>query len=93
MSCKFLALKFSLFLSLLLPFAARASVESSLTDVQSELVGRIMPLAAILAFVFAGFSYISGNPNARMHLTMAIIGAAVAFGASSIMAFIQSMIH
>lgn len=72
---------------------AQASVQSSLENVQHMLVGRIGPVAAILGFVFAGFSYITGNPNARAHLVLAVIGACVVFGASSIVSFIQSMVN
>ena len=75
------------------PMVAFGSVESSLTAVQEKLVGTILPLAAILGFVFAGFSYISGNPNARGHLILAIVGAVVGFGASSIVSLIRSLIH
>lgn len=75
------------------PLFAFGSVESSLSAVQDKLVGTILPLAAILGFVFAGFSYISGNPNARNHLVLAIVGAVVGFGASSIVNFIRSLIH
>lgn len=75
------------------PTLANASVQSSLENVQHVLVGRIGPVAAILGFVFAGFSYITGNPNARAHLVLAIIGACVVFGASSIVSFIQSMVN
>ncbi len=82
-----------LLIMLCLPLLASASVQSSLENVQDVLVGRIAPLAAILGFVFAGFSYISGNANARSHLVLAIIGACVCFGASSIVSFIQSMIR
>ena len=75
------------------PVLAFGSVESSLSAVQDKLVGTILPLAAILGFVFAGFSYISGNPNARGHLILAIIGAVVGFGASSIVSLIRSLIN
>ena len=75
------------------PVLAFGSVESSLSAVQDKLVGTILPLAAILGFVFAGFSYISGNPNARGHLILAIIGAVVGFGASSIVSLIRTLIH
>ena len=83
---------FAFFLALL-PTVASASVQSSLENVQNMLVGRIGPVAAILGFVFAGFSYITGNPNARAHLVLAVIGACVLFGASSIVSFIQSMVN
>jgi type IV secretory pathway VirB2 component (pilin) len=77
----------------LVPVLAFGSVESSLSAVQDKLVGTILPLAAILGFVFAGFSYISGNPNARSHLILAIVGAVVGFGASSIVSLIRTLIH
>lgn len=83
----------SLCLAAASPLIAFASVESSLMDVQTRLTGTILPLVAILGFIFAGFSYLSGNPNARAHLMLAIVGAIVGFGASSIVSFISSMIH
>lgn len=79
--------------TLAMPLMAHASVESSLIAVQDRLVGTILPLAAILGFVFAGFSYITGSPSARTHLVLAIIGATVGFGASSIVTLIRSLIH
>lgn len=93
MSKKILVRTCLLILVLAMPMVAMGSVESSLSAVQDKLVGTILPLAAILGFVFAGFSYISGNPNARSHLVLAIIGAVVGFGASSIVSLIQSLIH
>lgn len=85
--------KVGLCLATALPAIAFASVESSLMDVQTRLTRTILPLVAILGFIFAGFSYLSGSPNARAHLMLAIIGAIVGFGASSIVSFISSMIH
>lgn len=84
---------FLLAVTVIMPLAAHASVESSLMAVQDRLVGTILPLAAVLGFVFAGFSYITGSPSARTHLVLAIIGAVVGFGASSIVNLIQSLIH
>jgi type IV secretory pathway VirB2 component (pilin) len=75
------------------PMMAGASVESSLMTIQTKLVGTILPLVAILGFVFAGFSYLSGNANARSHLILAIVGALVGFGASSIVSFLRGLIQ
>lgn len=83
----------SLFMFLVLPVLAMASVESSLMTIQTKLVGTILPLVAILGFVFAGFSYLSGNANARNHLILAIVGAIVGFGASSIVSFLRGLIQ
>ncbi len=76
-----------------MPIIATASVESSLMTIQTKLVGTILPLVAILGFVFAGFSYVSGNANARNHLVLAIVGAIVGFGASSIVSFLRGLIQ
>ena len=89
-SCLIAAL--AIFLTLY-PDLAMASVESSLQAVQNKLVGTILPLAAILGFVYAGFSFITGNPSARSHLILAMLGAAVGFGASSLVSFIHGLIQ
>ena len=63
------------------PMIAFASVESSLAAVQAKLVGTVLPLAAMCGLVFAGFSFVTGHPNARSYLVYAIVGAVVGFGA------------
>ena len=65
----------------LAPMLAFASVESSLAAVQAKLVGTVLPLAAMCGLVFAGFSFVTGHPNARSYLVYAIVGAVVGFGA------------
>ena len=83
----------SLFISLLTPELCLASVEGTLSAVQSKLVDVILPLVAVLGLVFAGFSFVTGSPNARQHLILAIIGAAVGFGAQSIVSFIRGLVN
>lgn len=75
------------------PLLGFCSVESSLMAVQTKLIGTILPIVAILGLVFAGFSFVAGSPNARSHLILAIIGAAIGFGAPSIVGWIQTLIH
>ena len=82
-----------LFLGLTLPEIAIGSVESTLSVMQTKLISTILPLAAILGFVFAGLSFVMGSPNARAHLVLAIIGAVVGFGAPSIIAFIRELVQ
>ncbi len=77
----------------LVPMLAVASVESSLAAVQTKLVGTVLPLAAMCGLVFAGFSFITGQPNARAHLVYAILGAVIGFGAESIVSLVRSLIH
>lgn len=75
------------------PTIAFCSVESSLMAVQEKMVGTLLPLAAMCGLVVAGLSFVAGSPNARRHLTLAIIGAIIGFGAESIVSLIRSLIH
>jgi type IV secretory pathway VirB2 component (pilin) len=77
----------------LAPCIGLCSVESSLTAIQSRLVDQILPLAAILGLVFAGLSFVAGSQNARTHLVLAVIGAAVGFGAQSIINLVRELVH
>jgi len=88
------AMVFTITLSvLLLPSLGYCSVESTLGAVQSKLINVILPLAAVLGLVASAFSFFTGNPNARSHLWLAIIGACVGFGAPSIIAFVRSLVN
>lgn len=78
---------------LFVPAIGYCSVESSLMAVQNRLIGTILPLAAILGLVFAGLSFVMGSPNAKTHLTLAIIGAVVGFMAPSLVSWIQGLVH
>ena len=77
----------------LMPEIGHASVESSLNAIQNKLVGTILPLAAVLGLCWAGLSFVMGHQNAKSHLMLAIIGAAVGFGAQSIISLIRSLVH
>ncbi len=84
---------FGVFLCVLIPVFAMASVESSMITLQSKLVGTFLPIASVLGLVFAGFSYLVGSPNARAYLGYAILGAVVGFGAESFVSLIKSIVH
>jgi hypothetical protein len=77
----------------LVPALGFCSVESTLTAIQSRLINVILPLAGILGLCFSAFSFFTGNPAARQHLWMSIIGAVVSFGAPSIIAFIRGLVN
>lgn len=94
MSKSIIAYSAAIGLAILLgPEIALASVESTLTAIQSKLITTILPLCAILGLVFGAFSFFMGNPNARTHVILAIIGAVIGFGAPSIVAFVRSLVH
>ncbi len=77
----------------LVPIFGHCSVESTLTAIQTKLINVILPLAGILGLCFAAFSFFTGNPGARQHLWLAIIGACIGFGAPSIIAFIRGLVN
>jgi len=75
------------------PTVGYGSVESTLSAIQSRLIGTILPLAAIVGLVFAGLSFVAGSANAKGRLFLAIMGAVVGFGAPSIIELIRSVVH
>ena len=77
----------------LFPTIGYCDVHSTLESIQSELIGKLLPLAATLGLVAAGFSFVLGHENARKHLQLAIFGAVIGFGAPHIMRLIQSLVH
>lgn len=72
---------------------AFASVESSLMGLKSVLLGSILPIMAVMALGFAAFSFFTGSPNAKQHLTYAVVGAAILFGAQSIVDLISRVVR
>lgn len=79
-------------LLVLAPFA-NASVESSLLGLKNVLLGSILPIFAVLGLGFAAFSFFTGNPNAKQHLVYAVTGAAILFGAQSIVDLIERTVR
>ena len=75
------------------PGIAYASFESSLIDLKSKLSTVVLPLLSVIGLLVASFSYLTGNPEAKRHITYALIGAAVGFGAQAIIDFVSSTIR
>jgi type IV secretory pathway VirB2 component (pilin) len=76
-----------------IPTIAYATVESSLRNIQTELTSKLLPIAAILGLIVAGFSFVMGKENARNHLVLAVIGAIIGFAAPSIVSLIQQLVR
>jgi hypothetical protein len=72
---------------------AHASVESSLLGLKNVLLGSILPIFAVLGLGFAAFSFFTGNINAKQHLVYAVTGAAILFGAQSIVDLIERVVR
>lgn len=72
---------------------AFASVESSLAGLKAVLLGSILPVFAVFGLGFAAFSFFTGNPNSKQHLTYAVIGSCILFGAQSIVDLIERVVR
>lgn len=83
---------FAALIFLIAPFA-HASVESSLMGLKNVLLGSVLPIFAVMALGFAAFSFFTGNPNSKQHLIYAVTGAAILFGAQSIIDLIQRVVR
>lgn len=70
-----------------------ASFESSLVDIKSKLTGVVLPLLSVIGLGFAALSFVTGNPEAKRHVTYALVGAVVGFGAQAIVDLIASTVH
>lgn len=81
------------FLLMLAPIMAQASVESSLQGLKVVLLGSILPICAVLGLGFAAFSFFTGNPNAKQHLVYAVTGSVILFGAQSIVDLIERTVR
>ncbi len=79
--------------ALLMADPAFASFESSLMNVKTKLTNVILPLLSVIGLGIAAISFITGNPNAKQHITYAILGAIFGFGAQSIVDFISQTIR
>lgn len=75
------------------PLLAQASVESSLLGLKNVLLNSILPIFAVMGLGFAGFSFFTGNPNAKQNLIYAITGAVVCFAAQSIVDLLQRVVR
>ena len=84
---------FTIILGMIIPEISLADVEGTLGTIRDTLINRIMPLIGAMGLCFAGFSFVSGNPSARNHLYMAIVGALVAFGAPAIINFVKGLVN
>ena len=70
-----------------------ASFESSLIGVKTKLTGIVLPLLSVIGLGFAALSFVTGNPNAKQHVTYALVGAVLGFGAQAIVDLIASTVH
>ena len=75
------------------PETCHASVESSLMGLKSKLTGVILPVLSVCGLVFAGFSFFTGQEQAKQHIIYALLGCAIGFGAQAIVDFISQTVN
>ncbi len=88
----FSVLIFALVLTIF-PDTAFADFRGSLENVRSQLSNVVLPLLSVIGLLVASFSYMTGHPDSKRHVTYALIGAALGFGSQAIIDFISSSIR
>ena len=78
---------------LLVPEIAFAGLETSLMSIKSKLTGVILPLLSVIGIAIAGISFFTGNPQAKQHISYAIVGCMIGFGAQGIVDFISQTVR
>ena len=75
------------------PELSYAGLESSLMGIKSKLTGVILPLLSVIGIAIAGISFLTGNPNAKQHISFAVVGCIIGFGAQGIVDFISQTVR
>lgn len=78
---------------ILAPHAAFADFRGSLENVRSQLSNVVLPLLSVIGLLVGSFSYMTGHPDSKRHVTYALIGAALGFGSQAIIDFISDSIR
>jgi len=71
------------------PLLAHASLESAMYSLRSQMSTVFLPALSLVGIVIAGISMAMGHHNAKNHVTMAVVGAIVGFGADGIIDFVR----
>ncbi len=85
---KYLPIVFILALNLT-PIASFASLEGAMSSLRTQMSTVFLPALSLVGIVLAAISLAMGNQNAKNHITMAVIGAIVGFGAENIIDFVR----
>ena len=72
---------------------AYASFESSLIGIKMKLTNVILPLLSVIGLGIAAMSFLTGSPNAKQHITYAILGSIFGFGAQAIVDLIAQTVR
>src|SRR5437660_216687 len=73
----------------LTPVIASASLEGAMYSLRPQMSTVFLPTLSLVGIVIAAISLAMGHQNAKNHITMAVIGAIVGFGADNIIDFVR----
>lgn len=73
----------------LCPVMANASLEGAMYSLRTQMSTVFLPALSLVGIVIAAISMAMGHQNAKNHITMAVIGAVVGFGADNILDFVR----
>ena len=77
----------------LVPTLCFADLQSSLDSIKFQLTHLILPTLSVIGLAIAAISFFTGNPQAKQHMTYAILGCIFGFGAEAIMGLIRSIVN
>jgi hypothetical protein len=87
------SIPYLLLIAAFFPCPAFADFVGQVEALKSVILGRLFPLAACIGLAFSAYSLLTGNPNARQHVTMAIAGCVVGFGAEGLIELIRGTVR
>ncbi len=73
----------------LISIASFASLEGAMSSMRTQMSTVFLPALSLVGIVLAAISLAMGHQNAKNHITMAVIGAIVGFGADNIIDFVR----
>lgn len=83
----------AIYLALVVANPCFADFDSSLLALQTKLTGTILPVLSVMGIVFAAFSLLTGNQNAKQHIIYVAAGCLVGFGAQAISNLFKQIIR
>ena len=73
----------------LFPMIASASLEGAMYSLRNQMSTVFLPALSLVGIGIAAISMAMGHQNAKSHITMAVIGTIVGFGADNIIDYVR----
>jgi lipoprotein signal peptidase len=73
----------------LIPIAASASLEGAMLSLRNQMSTIFLPALSLVGIAIAAISMAMGHQNAKSHITMAVVGTIIGFGADNIIDYVR----